>query len=215
MQKLAFEKEMLGLYISDHPLLGAQNLMKRYVDCTIAELRDRAEAVGGAGGWGDSGGADIRTVGGVITGLQRKYTKKGDLMAVFTLEDLESAVEVMVFPRTMQECNHVLADDALVAVKARVDNRDDTPKLIAMTVQRLEINLDGGGPPVRVQLPERVAADRVEQLKLLLEQHPGDSEVFLHFGRHVMRLPPQYRVEPNSKFIGGLRMLLGADALVA
>jgi len=222
MQKLAFEKEMLGLYISDHPLLGAQNLMKRYVDCTIAELRDRGDpSSGGAssgansGGWGEGGGADIRTVGGVITGLQRKYTKKGDLMAVFTLEDLESAVEVMVFPRTMQECNHVLADDAIVAVKARVDNRDEIPKLIAMTVQRLEINLDGGGPPIRVLLPERVGAERVEELKRLLEQHPGDSDVFLHFGRHVVRLPPNYRVDANSRFIGGLRMLLGADALVA
>ena len=54
----------------------------------------------------------------VITGLQRKYTKKGELMAVFTLEDLDAAIECMVFPKTMQECGHVLKDDALVTVRA-------------------------------------------------------------------------------------------------
>ncbi|MGH8939601.1 MAG: DNA polymerase III subunit alpha, partial [Actinomycetes bacterium] len=118
--QLAFEKEMLGLYVSDHPLLGAEAALSRRSDTSIDELD------------GVDDGA-MKTVGGVITGLQRKWTRKGDLMAVFTLEDLRSSVEVMVFPRTMTEHGHKLADDAVVVVKARVDTRDDAPKLIAQS----------------------------------------------------------------------------------
>ena len=74
----------------------------------------------------------------MVTGLQRKWTRKGDLMAVFMLEDLQSAVEVMVFPKTMTDHGHKLVDDAVVMVKARVDNREDQPKLIAMDIEPFE-----------------------------------------------------------------------------
>ncbi len=215
MTRLGFEKEMLGLFVSDHPLLGATNLLKRYVDTTIRELREQAESTAESGakatGWGDKG-ADIKTVAGMITGLQRKYTRAGDLMGVFTLEDLDSAIEVMVFPKTMLECNHALADDVLVAVKARLDSRDDTPKLIAMNVQRLEINLDGGGPPLRLLLPERMDEARAAALRDILLQYPGDSDVFLHFGRQVLRLPDQFRVDQSTQLLSELRVLLGSSA---
>ena len=84
--RLAFEKEMLGLYVSDHPLLGAEASLERRCDASLTELAELDDGT-------------IKTFGGVITGLQRKWTKKGDLMAVFVLEDLQTAVEVMVFPR--------------------------------------------------------------------------------------------------------------------
>ena len=116
-QRLVFEKEMLGLYVSDHPLLGAEAALRRKVDCTLAELADADD------------GAQ-RTIGGVITGLQRKWTKKGDLMAVFQLEDLQGTIEAMVFPKTMAAVGHLLADDAVVIVSGRVDKREDTPKFI-------------------------------------------------------------------------------------
>ena len=105
-QLLAFEKEMLGLYVSDHPLLGAEWSLRRRTDCTIADLAERQEG-------------DMVTVGGVVTALSRKYTQRGDLMAVFTLEDLQSAVEVMVFPKAMIDHGHKLRDDAIVAVRGR------------------------------------------------------------------------------------------------
>ena len=131
--RLRFEKEMCGLYVSDHPLIGASRALKKYVECTIAEL---AELDDGA----------MRTVAGVVTALQRKYTKRGDLMATFVLEDLGAAIEVMVFPKTMLQYGELLAPDAIVTVKARVDKRDDTPKLIVMEVGRPEVVLDSGPP---------------------------------------------------------------------
>ena len=75
------------------------------------------------------------SVGGVITSLNRKYTKKGDLMAVFILEDLQSSIEVMVFPRTMRDVGHLLEEDSVIVLKGRVDSRDDQPKLIAQKIE--------------------------------------------------------------------------------
>jgi DNA polymerase-3 subunit alpha len=200
--RLAFEKEMLGLYVSDHPLLGLQGPLRRRTDCTIAE-------------WVESGESEIRTVGGVVTALQRKWTRKGDLMAVFVLEDLQTSVEVMVFPKTMAQIGHLLVDDAVVGVKARLDSRDDTSKLIAMEVELLELVSDGA-PPVRIQVPPaRLTEPLIDRLKGLLTEHPGESQVFLHLGdRQVLKLSDEFCVDSTTGLLGELRVLLGPDALV-
>ncbi len=218
-QRLAFEKEMLGLYVSDHPLLGAQSILKRFADCTIADLRDTESAVVVPVATGERNGRDgrdsnIRTVAGVVTALSKKYTKAGDMMAVFTLEDLNAAIEVTVFPRTMLECSHHLVPDAIVTVKGRVEVRDDAPKMLAMDVRRIEVNLDGGGPPIRLLLPDAVAPQLITDIKGVLLSNPGDSEVFVHIGAQILRLPYDYRVEPNTRLLGELRVLLGPSALV-
>ena len=137
-QRLAFEKEMLGLYVSEHPLMGAERSLRRHVDSTLSELREAREG-------------ELRTVGGIVTALATKYTRRGDFMATFVLEDLAGVLDVMVFPRTMTEYGHVLENDAIVVVKGRVDLRDDAPKLVAMEVIRPEIVLEGG-PPVRIKV---------------------------------------------------------------
>ncbi len=95
-QRLAFEKEMLGLYVSDHPLMGFEAALARHTDSTLSDMREDDTAV-----IGDR--SPVRTVGGVVTDLRRSYTKKGDLMARFVLEDLQAAMEVFVFPKTMAE----------------------------------------------------------------------------------------------------------------
>src|SRR4029453_12617996 len=86
----------------------------------------------------DLGDGDLKAVGGVVSALQRKWTRRGDLMAVFTLEDLRASAEVMVFPRTMTEHGHKLADDAVVIVRGRVDARDDAPKLLPRAIDVVE-----------------------------------------------------------------------------
>ncbi|QXC62253.1 DNA polymerase III subunit alpha [Aquihabitans sp. G128] len=201
-EQLAFEKEMLGLYVSDHPLMGAEAALRRKVDNTIAEL---AELDDGA----------MRTIGGVVNGLQRKWTKKGDLMAVFTLEDLQTSIEVMVFPKTMTDIGHQLADDAVLIVKGRVDKRDDTPKFIAMDVEVFD-GVSDGAPPLRLKVaPHRLDAGTVDELKGLLTRFPGESQVFLHLGEDkVLRLPEQFCVDTSHGLIGELRVLLGSGAIL-
>jgi len=208
-QRLAFEKEMLGLYISSHPLFGLESSLRRHADCTISELREQRDG-------------DTRWVGGVVTALQRKHTKRGDLMAVFTLEDLQSAIEVMVFPRTMHEYGPMLTDDAVVCVKGRIDLREEPPKIICLEVKRPDVSV-GTDPPVRINLPtSRLSATLLDKLRSLLREHPGDVPVMVHLeGRHpedrkgvVLRLPDEFRVDCRNGLFAELRVLLGPNGLV-
>jgi len=212
-QRLAFEKEMLGLYISDHPLMGMEGSLARLTDCTLAELRDAdLDPSGGApGGFGGEG--QVRLVGGVVTELKRRYTKKGDLMATFVLEDLNASIEVFVFPKTMGDHGALLDDDAVVVLKGRVDLRDDRLKLVCMEVQRPELAVDGN-TDLRISLPLNSLTDRkVDGLKRLLSEHPGDSPVFLHVGDKVLRLPSEFNVDSRRGLVGELRVLLGPNAI--
>jgi DNA polymerase-3 subunit alpha len=200
MQRLAFEKEMLGLYVSDHPLMGAEAALRRHAEVTVSEMREQKEG-------------ELRWVGGVVTGLVRKYTKRGDLMATFTLEDLAASLDVWVFPRTMQEVGHLLVDDAVVCVRGRLDLRDDEPKLICMEVKRPELVLDGADP-LHLDLPiHALSDDRVTRLKQLLTDHPGSSPVFLHVGTKVIRLAEDFSVDARNGLLAELRVLLGPSCL--
>jgi DNA polymerase-3 subunit alpha len=195
MTRLTYEKEMLGLYVSDHPLMGVEHQVRRKADCTIAEFRD-----GGSG--------DMKTIGGVVTGLQRKYTKKGELMAIFVLEDLEAAIEVMVFPKTMLEHGSKLADDRIVCVKGRLDTREDLAKIMAMDIIPVEVVEDSSAPPLRLSFAaEIVDEERVGKLKRVLLAHPGSSPVFLSVGSQRLRLPDEFRVDESN----GLRPELLAE----
>jgi DNA polymerase-3 subunit alpha len=210
--RLAFEKEMLGLYLSDHPLKGLEGALARHVDTTIVELREQAQSSEIDGG-GRVRDGETRWVGGVITGVARKYTKRGDLMATFLLEDLVSNIDVWVFPRTMTEVGHLLADDVVVCVKGRLDLREEQPKLICMEIKRPELSPDGVGP-LHLTLPLHALTDeRVESLKLLLTEYPGPSPVLLHVGAKCVRLASQFSVDTTRGLLSELKVLLGPACL--
>jgi DNA polymerase-3 subunit alpha len=202
--RLAHEKEMLGLYVSEHPLMGAERGLRRHIECTLTELKELREG-------------ELRVVGGVVTALNRRYTKRGDLMATFVLEDLGAALEVMVFPKTMTSYGHVLEEDAIVCVKGRLDLRDDDPKIIAMEVTQPEVVLDGG-PPVRIRVKRAALTnDKVDGLKDILRLHPGDSAVYVHLEgpdrTTVLQLADDYLVDSSNGLYADLRVLLGADCI--
>jgi DNA polymerase-3 subunit alpha len=221
--KLRFEKEMLGLYVSDHPIMGLEEALRRRTEITIRELIEQAEAAE-AGEVVDAApppprGKDGRerervvNIGGVITSLQHKFTRNNDRMAVFVLEDLEASLEVTVFPRTFETIGHVLADDLVVTMKARLDTRDDQPKLIAMEVSPCEDLSET--PPLRLKVAPHVLSDaKVKSLKDVLVKFPGDSKVYLHVGEQVVMLPAAWSVERNGSLVSELRALFGAECIV-
>jgi DNA polymerase-3 subunit alpha len=220
-ERLAFEKEMLGLYVSDHPLMGVEQALRNATDVTIRDLLDSAAPVNDAGGpasafMGPGGGVESGTftTGGVVTALTRRYTRRGELMATFVLEDLEAAMEVMVFPKTMLEYGALLEQDAIVAVRGRLDLREDQPKLICRDLRRLELAAPGADPPVEVVLPlHRLTDSLVRQIRELVSEHPGTCAVHLRVGEKVLRLPPQFNVDPRGGLVGALKELLGTSAV--
>ena len=119
---LAFERDMLGLYVSDHPLLGVEHVLARLVDAPIARvMADEARPDG-----------SNLSVAGLITGLQFKTTKQGKPWAIATLEDLEGAIEVLFFPQTFEQVRNLLRQDLICVVRGRLNRRDDVPTLYAM-----------------------------------------------------------------------------------
>ncbi|HVV36857.1 MAG TPA: DNA polymerase III subunit alpha [Acidimicrobiales bacterium] len=200
MTRLGFEKEMLGLYVSDHPLKGAEAALRRLTDASVSEARELDDGA-------------VRVVGGVVTTLARKWTKKGDLMATFVLEDLDGAMEVMVFPKVMQEWGSLLTDDAIVCVKARVDKREDEPKLTCLEIRRPEIVFDAASR-LELRVSEGVSDTTLAELKRILLEYPGDADVYLHFGTKKLRLPSEFRCDPSTRLVAELRVLLGSNAVI-
>ena len=201
-QKLTFEKEMLGLYVSDHPLKGYENALARKTDSKIIELREL-----------EDGG--FFTAGGVVTNLSKRWTRRGDLMATFDLEDLSSSIEVMVFPKSMAEHGHKLLDDSVLLVKGRLDSREDSPKLICSELETFETSNDDSGQSIQVSLPlERVDESTISEIKQLLSNYPGDVKVFFRLGdRQLLRLSDDFSVDPSNGLIAELRILLGVDSV--
>jgi len=201
-EQLKYEKEMLGLYVSDHPLMGIEGALRRRVDCSINEAMERED-----GGY--------FTIGGIINGLSRKFTRKGEQMATFMLEDLQGSVAVTVFPKTLEKHGHQLADDLIVSVRGRLDNRDDSRVgFMATDITVLE-GLKVGQEVLHLSLLARSLTETViEQLKAILSEHPGDAPVLLHLaGDKVVRLGPEFTVNID-RAMGQLRVVFGDAAYV-
>ncbi|MDQ1663970.1 MAG: polymerase subunit alpha [Actinomycetota bacterium] len=204
---LAYEREMLGLYVSDHPLFGIEHLLAAAVDCSIATLTGSEER---------QDGSQV-TIGGLITGLQRKVTKKGDVWAIAAVEDLEGAIDVMFFPQTYQLYATSLAEDAVVVIRGRLDRREDVPKLVAMELSLPDLS-EGPRGPVVISLPvARCTPPVVERLKEVLATHPGATEVHLRLQAAarttVLRIDDGLRVNATPALMGDLKQLLGPACL--
>ena len=204
---LAHEREMLGLYVSDHPLHGTEHVLATMTDRTIAALLADERTDG-----------TVVTVGGLVTGVQRKTTKQGSAWAILTLEDLEGSVDVMVFPASYQAASTLLVDDAVIIIRARVDRSDeDGLRLVAMEVSAPDMSEATSGP-VKLSMPAtRCIPPLVERLKEVLGGHPGTTEVHLMLTggakTTVLKLDDKLRVTPSPSLYGDLKALLGPSCL--
>ncbi|TAM82334.1 MAG: DNA polymerase III subunit alpha [Jatrophihabitans sp.] len=202
---LQFEREMLGLYVSDHPLFGLEHVLAGHADAgiaaVVAEPSDEPRTV---------------TLAGIISGVSRRVTKTGSPWAQVTLEDLEGSIEVMFFPTSYAQAALLIAEDAVVAIKGRTDAREDAVKLIGSELTVLDVTEAPRGPVV-IKLPAtRCTPPVVDRLRDILSAHPGTSEVVLHLqGPNNLRLRAGRTVAPSPALMADLKALLGPSAVGA
>jgi DNA polymerase-3 subunit alpha len=217
---LAVEKESIGLFISAHPLKQVREALRVRVDCDLAELAQRKDK-------------DWVTAGGIITAAKKIRTRNGEPMMFATLDDLEGAVEILVFGKALAEYEGALGVDSVVLVRGRVDHKDaDKTCLVVQTAEPFHPTPDEieaaraqaatrriGPLPLHVRLDAAgLPASIIDDLKHLLANYPGESEVVLEVQMsggdpRRLKLGPSYRVAPTPTLRAELEQVLGPAAL--
>ena len=205
--RLALEREMLGLYVSGHPLDGVAHLLTGHVDTAIPTILEGAVA----------NDTQVR-VGGILASVNRRVNKSGMPWASAQLEDLTGGIEVMFFPQAYSAYGADIIDDAVVLVGARVRVQEDRVVLIANDLVVPDFSSDRGNRPIALSLPTRQCTlDKVAALKQVLARHPGTAQVHLRLvsGDRVttLELDQSLRVTPSSALMGDLKALLGPGCL--
>ena len=151
-----------------------------------------------------------------MNGITRRWTKSGDPMLFFQLEDLERSVEVIAFPKTVHDYGPLVVEDAILVVSGTLDHRGDDVKVISREIAELAVRDDSS---VRLAVnAARLTPEVVNRLKSILKNHPGSASVFLNLSDQgdtkVLRLGDDHRVEPRSALFAELKELLGPRAIV-
>jgi DNA polymerase III subunit alpha len=204
---LSYEREMLGLYVSDHPLLGVEHLLRTATDMPISQVNDDGV-----------GHEQIVTIGGLITQIQRKISRAGASWAIVTIEDLEGAIDVMFFANSYTQHSMNLVEDRIVIIRGRIDKREDQAKIMALDLSMLDVSLVPSGPLVIAMDTVRCTPPVIDRIKEILRSHPGKREVHLKLddGRKslVMKIGDDLRVTSSPSLSADLKAILGPDCLV-
>ncbi len=199
-EKLRLEKEMLGLYVSGHPLQAYGESFRSLGGTRVAELADLE-----AGGGRDDSFVEAS---GLITGLKPKRTKGGDRMATFTLDDMTGSVEVLAFPKSFAPVDGQLQEGSVVVVRGRLDVRDDEAKILASEIRIA--SLQEGPPVLHLEWSaEPVDPAAVNKLKELLVAYPGSERVVLSLGGSTFKLPAGYNVNSRRGLVAELKECFG------
>ncbi len=216
---LAMEKETLGTYLSSHPLSEVRDALRARVDCSLAELAGKPD-----GSW--------VTVGGIVTACKKIRTKSGTQMMFATLDDVEGQVEMLVFKADQAESASVIAPDAVVLVRGRLDHKDrGETKLVVQEAERFEPDPEEIGrasaealapaEPLRLTIEAaKFTPGLFEELKAVFEHHKGEADVHVAIdpgeGEPTrLVLGDAFRVRHSSGLRAELGQVLGPDSLAA
>src|ERR687893_866908 len=194
-QSLEWEKETLGLFVSDHPLRPVLHKLKKHADTTVAELDSCRDG-------------EVVWVGGLATSVRINTTRKGDQMAMLQLDDTRGLAEVIVFPRLFASCAECVREDAVLKVKGRVERKEGIPRIVALEME--ELRLEPGLDPVYLSAGSFVGLSRrnVERVFAIIGRHRGGSPLFLvsSDGALEARIGA---VEDSSELHAELKQVLG------
>jgi DNA polymerase-3 subunit alpha len=208
-EKLAYERDMLGLYVSDHPLAGREAQIARHSQMSITDLHASETVADG----------ETVTIAGLVTSVQHKVARaSGNPYGAVTVEDFEGELNVMLMGKTYQEFGRNLEADQIVVVRGRVSQRDDGKSINAYSIETIEGGGDGPSGPLVLKLQESEATREVlEDLDRILRTNAGSDEVQVRLisadQDRMFKLQPTVRI--SSELIGELKVLLGASCLSA
>ena len=205
MMLLSYEREMLGLYVSDHPLLGVEHVLRSVTDFSISQIAE-------------VGHDQIITIGGLITQIQRKVSKQGTPWAIVTVEDLEGAVDVLFFSNAYAAHGVNLVEDRIVAIRGRVDKREEQARISALDLTLPDLNRIPTGPLIISMEMARCTPPVIDRMKEILRAHPGAREVHLRLAdgekKTVLKLDEGLKVTASPSLSADLKTVLGPDCLV-
>lgn len=204
--KLAFEREMLGLYVSDHPLRGLETALAKEASVSVEHLTNPDNKVDG----------DTVVISGLLTSVQHRTAKSGNLYGAVTVEDFTGEMQAMFMGKSYQEFGSMLEADSIVALRGKVNVRDDGVSMHAYGVKTIDIGVQEEIGVLPLTISEtRATKELLERLRQIFERHPGESEVRLNLltseAVRVFELPFTVRVTPD--LYGELKGLLGPRCL--
>lgn len=205
--KLSFEREMLGLYVSDHPLAGLERDLAKHASMSIGDLQEADSGIDG----------QVITLAGLITAVEHRVARNsGNAFGRITLEDFDGEISLMVLGRSYTEFGPILKNDAIVSVRARVNLREDEIGLHAQQIRTLMLSGAGNSLPLTIIMAERRANSvTVQDLDSVLKRHSGQVEVKLRLigsgPDRNFELP--HRVELSAGLFGELKTLLGPNSI--
>jgi len=205
MMLLGYEREMLGLYVSDHPLLGVEHILKSVADFSISQLSEVSHD-------------QIINIGGLITQIQRKVSKQGTPWAIVTVEDLEGAVDVLFFSNAYATHGVNLVEDRIVAIRGRVDKREEQPRISALDLTLPDLKQVPTGPLIISMAASRCTPPVIDRMSEILKSHPGAREVHLRLidgeKKTILKLDEALKVTSSPGLSADLKTVLGPDCLV-
>ena len=205
--KLAFERDMLGLYVSDHPLAGLEVPLAKHASIAINALLESEDLQDG----------DQVTVAGLVTSVQHRVAKaSGNPYGMITIEDFHGEITIMFMGKTYLEFQSTLQQDAILAVRGRVSRRDDGMNLHAQSAFTPDVGAFDAAGPLSLIVPEQRATERViEDLAEVLRRHAGETEVMLkmHRGGRAKVFEVPMPVTVTADLFGDLKSLLGPQCL--
>jgi DNA polymerase-3 subunit alpha len=200
---LNMEKDVLGLYVTEHPLQGVRDQLRRKTDATIGELERRRDG-------------EVITIGGIVSSLRHMTTKRGDPMVFLRIEDVTGAIETVVFNSTYDKARELCTTERILIVKGRVDRKEGETKLVALEIAAFEAVPEKREVRLRIDAT-KAAAGTIRELAALIRDFPGESPVYADLitsqGKKVYAFGPQYKVQPAPDFYAEVKMLLGESAV--
>ena len=211
-EKLNFERDMLGLYDSDHPLRGLERALSDAASHSVHDIISEDSHVRDG---------ETVTIAGMLTGVSRRIAKSsGNQYASVELEDPSGAtITVMFFSRAYETMGAALADDLICSIRGRVQRRDDgSVNMSAQELQILEISDDGRAAPITIAVPEYLVTEaKLRELKETLRDHKGTADVRMLIRtrdkEQLVLLDSSVRVEPNPSLFGEIKTIFGPSCI--